>query len=266
MNKIVFVILAHDDKPSLQQFVDNIRFYCPHADLVLYNSGDDLSLGTDLSVTLFPNPRRLYYAKVVRFFFDVFDWLYKSNIQYDYFINLETDMLFIRKGFEKFIEEQMQGIDYLGPDYQQFTSNKSRWRPIRSLRPELPQWYNLLGFKYTHRAFSPAQVFSKNYIDTLLSHPSYTEILRLIEEVNQSYTLQEVLLPTLPDFLNLKARSYPHSLKSINRYRPYQGVPGIKRAFSISDAYFVHPVRREMDNDARVLIQKTQAQDQNEFK
>lgn len=259
MSKILFVILAHDDKTSLIHLVENIKHYCDKTSIVLYNSGDDPTLGDGLDISLFPNPRRLYYAKVVRFFFDVFEWLHKSNIDFDYFINLETDMLFIKKGFERFIEESMQGVDYLGPDYQRFTSKKSRWRPIRSLRPELKRWYELLGFEYTHQAFSPAQVFSRKYIETLLNHPQYDDILRLIS-LNQSFTLQEVLLPTLPDFLKLNACSYPNALKPINRYRPYQGIPGIKRALSTPDAYFVHPVRREPDNEARIFIQSLQKQ------
>lgn len=253
MSKILFIILAHGHKSSLTHLVQNIRHFCPKVEMVLYNSGNDTSLGEGLNISQFPNPRILHYAKVVRFFFDVFEWLYKTDADYDYFINLETDMLFIRRGYEEFITKQMQGIDYLGPDYRKYTSRKSRWRPIRSLRPELHRWYDFLGFEYTHQAFSPAQVFSKNYISTLIEHPSYKSLLKLIEQ-NQSFTLQEVLLPTLPDYLQLNACSYPKELLPINRYRPYQAVSGVKRALSIPHAFFVHPVHREPENEARKYI------------
>lgn len=253
MVSIVMVIVAHDDPGSLADMVDNVRHFCPQSRLYLYNSGDDPSLGVDLGLERVPSPRRLYYAKVTPFFFDMFEWLMNENIPFDYAINLETDMLFIRRGFETFIADVMQGYDYMSPLFARFTPKRSAWRPLRSLRPELPEWYKLFGFSYTNRGFSPAQVFSRNYIEKLLSHQSYSEIKRLLQE-NKSYTLQEVLFPTMVDFLGLRGRSYPSGMEPIIRYRPYQAVSGVKRALDMPNAYFVHPVRRELDNPARLFV------------
>ena len=247
------VIVAHDNPDSLAELVGNVRYFCPFAELYLYNSGDDPSLGVDLGIELIPSPRRLFYAKVTPFFFDMFEWLVNEKITFDYAINLETDMLFIRKGFETFISDFMTGCDYMSPLFTKFTSKKSRWQPIRSLRPELRDWYKVFGFDYTHSGFSPAQVFSRCYIEKLLNHPAYPEIRRLLKE-NKSFTLQEVLFPTLVDFLNVNGQSYPAGLEPIIRYRPYQAVSGVKRALALPDAYFVHPVRRELDNPARMFI------------
>jgi hypothetical protein len=253
MKKIVMVIVAHDDALSLADTVQNVRHFCPQAELYLYNSGDDPTLGADLEIQFVPSPRRLYYAKVTPFFFDMFEWLVNERIKFDYAINLETDMLFIRKGFEAFISEVMRDCDYMAPRFARFTSGKSRWRPIRSLRPELPQWFKTLGVDYTHEGFSPGQVFSKKYVEKLLHHAAYPEIRRLLKE-NQSYTLQEVLFPTLVDALKLCGQSYPTGTEPHIRYRPYHALRGVKRALALPDAYFIHPVRREMDNPARVLI------------
>lgn len=253
MKRIVLVIVAHDDPVSLADLVRNVRHFCPASKLYLYNSGDDPSLGANLEIEMVPSPRRLYYAKVTAFFFDMFEWLVNEKITFDYAINLETDMLFIREGFEAFISKIMMNCDYMAPRFAKFTSTKSRWRPIKSLRPELPQWYQAFGFNYTHEGFSPAQVFSRNYIKKLLSHPRYPEI-RCLHKENKSYTLQEVLFPTLVDLLKVRGQSYPSGLESSIRYRPYQSVSGVKRALAIPDAYLVHPVRREMDNPARTFI------------
>ena len=247
------VIVAHDDPSSLANMVDNVRYFCPQSTLYLYNSGDNPSLGSDLALGLVPSPRRLYYAKVTPFFFDMFEWLMAENIPFDYAINLETDMLFIRRGFESFIAEVMRRCDYMAPRFARFTSKTSAWRPIRSLRPELAEWHKIFGFSHTNEGFSPAQVFSRNYIAKLLNHQSYAEIKRLLRE-NKSYSLQEVLFPTLVDFLKLRGQSYPRGMEPIIRYRPYQAVRGVKRALDMPKAYFVHPVRRELDNTARLFI------------
>lgn len=253
MKRIVMVIVAHDHHESLAELVMNARHFCPDAELYLYNSGDDAALGADLDIKIVPSPRRLYYAKVTPFFFDMFEWLMKSRISFDYAINLETDMLFIKRGFEAFISNVMKNCDYMAPRFARFTSKKSKWRPIRSLRPELPEWFKVLGVQHTHEGFSPGQVFSRRYVEKLLTHPKYPEIRRLLRE-NKSFTLQEVLFPTLIDTLKLCGQSYPSETDFFIRYRPYQGVNSVKRALESTNVYYVHPLRREMDNAARVFI------------
>jgi hypothetical protein len=252
-NKILMVILEDKDPFALKDLVENVRFFCPGATLALYNSGGIKDLGKDLGLLHFPNPRRLQYAKVTPFFFDVFEWMHREQMDFDCFMNLETDMLFIRKGFEDFLASTMKKADYLAPKFKHATSTRSKWRPIRSLRPELPQWLALLGLDHTNEAFSPGQVFSRNYIQKLLLHPAYPEIKRLLKE-NRSFTLQEVLFPTLTEVLHVKGRSYPEGMGPVIRYRPYQAVSGVKRALSMPEAFFVHPVRREPDCASRLFI------------
>ena len=253
MKNIITIILAHNDEPSLRDTVENFRHFAPHLQLVLYNSGDDAQLGKMLGIQLFPKPRRLYYAKIALFFFDVFEWLLRDHVPFDYVMNAETDMLMIRRGFEDFVTKQMVDCDYLAPDMRRFTHRRSRWRPIRSLRPELPQWYQLFGFEYTHRAFNPGQIFSRRYVETLVHNPKYLDIVKLTKS-NLSFTLQEVLMPTLADFLVVSGKSYPAELTPVVRYRPYQAIRGVKRALSLPNAYFVHPVQREINNPTRAFI------------
>lgn len=37
MKKICFAILVHNYKEALKDMVDNIRHFCPHSSIVLYN-------------------------------------------------------------------------------------------------------------------------------------------------------------------------------------------------------------------------------------
>lgn len=251
------VILAHGDKASLADLVKNARHFCPNSRLMLYNSGTDQSIGKGLDLEILQISRQQLYAKITPFFFDVFEWLVENGVTYDYVINLETDMLFIRHGYEEWVISEMFAYDYMAPNLVKFVSPKSKWRPYKSLRPELSNWYNFFGFKYVHGAFSPAQVFSQRYIESMVKHKQYQELKRLIAD-NNSYTLQEILFPTLPDALDLSAKSYPAELKQIIRYRPYQAISGVKRALNTPGAYFVHPIRRDPEDSARLLIHSLQ--------
>ncbi len=253
MANIAMVVLAHDNRESLSEFVVNVRRFCPNVSLFLYNSGADNALGNGLDIEMIPSPRHLEYAKITLFFLDVFEWLLNQSHRFEVFINAETDMLFVRRGYERFVSAEMRRCDYMAPLFSRRTSPKSRWRPYRSLRPELPDWFKIWGFEYTNRAFSPAQVFSRTYISRLLNHDKYSRIRQLARE-NQSFTLQEVLFPTLVDFLKLTGKCYPDGMEPIIRYRPFQAVTGVRRAVAMPNAYLVHPVRRNPDDPARRFI------------
>ena len=141
------------------------------------------------------------------------------------------------------------------PNLVRKRSLSTRWRPMRSLRAEFEDWFKLFGFRYWHGTFSPGQVFSRRYVHELVRHPAYEEICRLVR-ANRSFTLQEVLFPTLVDFLGLRLGGYPARLKPINRYRPYQAVAGVRRALATREGYFLHPVRRNPDDAARSFIRE----------
>jgi hypothetical protein len=251
--KIALVILTHENRPALEDMINNVKHFCPNADVLLYNSGDDPKLSDGLDVIPITPSQQLYYARIMPFFLDLFNWLEKKGLPYDYVVNLDNDVLFIRHGFETFLENYMNDCDYLVQWFQKYTPKTSKWRPIRSLRPELSSWYHFFGFEYTHRGFNPGQTFSKVYIEKLITHPKYTQMLELISK-NKSYTLHEVLFPTLTDFLKLEGKSYPEQLKSIIRWRPYQAVSGVNAALLTDNAYFIHPVKLEIDDPARRLV------------
>jgi hypothetical protein len=98
---ILFVILAHTDRSSLEELVDNVRTFAPRARLLLYNSGDDAGLCGDLGVPEVPSPRAFDYARITPFFLDVFEWLKRSGDPLTV-VNVETDMPFIRR-YEAFV-------------------------------------------------------------------------------------------------------------------------------------------------------------------
>lgn len=251
--KLLFVILEHRDHSCLAELVTNLRAFCPNDRIMLYNSGIDPLLGCGLDIEFFPRPLQFEYARICGFFLHVFEYLVESGDDFDAVVNLETDLLFIRRGFRDFLQHQLSNADYLGPNLVERRRLDAYWRPMRSLRPEFERWFAFLGFTHLHGTFSPAQVFSRRYVHNLVSHSEYGRLETLVA-ANRSFTLQEVLFPTLCDFLELRLKGYPKAHATTNRYRPYQATTGVKRALSIPDACFVHPVRRDPDDPARTMI------------
>jgi hypothetical protein len=258
--RICVVIADHRHDDYLTDLVGSLRAFVPAADIAVYNSGDSQSFRAHLvygSVATLPASRSLAYAKVTPFFLDMFEWA--AGQDYDYIVNAETDMAWIKPGFETFLAAAMRGYDYMAPNFKRNTPRTSRWRPYRSLKPELPELLAILGLTSTNQCFSPAQVFSSRYIHSVLTSRQYSR-LRTFVERNQapekSFSLQEVLLPTLVDAFALSARDYPSQLATVNRYRPYHAAQSVRRALDIPDAYFVHPIRHDDTDPARMLARK----------
>jgi hypothetical protein len=258
MARICIVICDHRDDAYLQDLIDGIETFCPRSDIAWYNSGHQPHPGSArTSLTTLPQSQPLTYAKVTPFFLDTFEWA--AGQDYDYIVNAETDMAFVKPGYEHFIAETMKEADYLAPGYARDTPRSSRWRPYYSLRPELPELLGIIGAASTHRCFSPGQVFSAHYIDKLVSSTWYPELRDFVsrnQQPGRSFSLQELLLPTAADVLGLRAAGYPPHLASVNRYRPYHAAASILRARETGDAYFVHPIRRDETDCARHLARQ----------
>lgn len=250
--RVCFAVLEHRADEYLRDVVANLRAFCPTADVVLYWSGRPERCPDDVPVV--PASRPLAYGKLAPFFLDTFEWA--ADRDYDYVVNVESDMFLVRPGFPEFLDEAMRGYDYLGCQFHRGISRTSQWKPYRSLwrKPELPHLLSVLGLEHLNQCFNPGQVFGIEYVRRLLASPSYSDIRRFVER-NQgggrSYALEEILLPTLVDHLGLRARAYPATANKANRFRPYLSLAELTQAAADPDVYFVHPVRREEDDPAR---------------
>jgi hypothetical protein len=252
------VVLDHRHDVYLNDLVHGIRTFCPKADVAIYDSGNGApGFGTADELPRLPASRPLSYAKVTPFFLDLLEWAAAQN--YNNVINVETDMAFLRPGFESFLRSAMLNADYLAPSLSRVTAQTSRWRPYRSLRAELPELLSILGTDHTNRCFSPGQVFSARFAERLLSSPWYSDVRAFVERNQQpgrSFSLQEVLLPTVAEVLGLRVSGYPAHLTRFNRYRPYHAGASVRLARATEDAYFVHPVRRDEADEARKIVRQ----------
>lgn len=255
--RLCFVVLDHGPDEYFDDLLHGIRRFCPDAEVYWYDSGPAGRPATRQppDIQRLECSRPLAYAKVTPFFFDILEWA--AGRDYDYVVNAESDMAFVNEGFEDFLASVMADNDYLAPRFARKTPKTSRWRPYRSLRPELPELFEILGIDYTNEAFSPGQVFTPRYIHTLLGslwYPRLREFIARNQEPGKSFTLQEVLLPTLVDVLGLRAADYPAHMTACNRYRPYHAASSVANAHRRGDVPFVHPVQRDAGHAARQFV------------
>lgn len=252
--RICFLLLDHRGDEYFRDLVATIRKFSP-ADIVWYDAGGIGVNEYTADVPRLASSRPLEYAKEAPFFFDAFEWA--AGEGYDHLINVETDMAFVRHGFDGFLATAMAGCDYLAARLEAKTPKTSRWRPYRSLRGELPELLSMLDIGHTNAAFNPGQVFSKRFVDELLAAPFYGRLRDFVERNQQegrSYSLPEVLMPTLAEVLGLTSGGYPDRAVAFNRYRPYHAEASVKRAAADESVHFVHPVRRDPDHPARRFV------------
>jgi hypothetical protein len=259
MNRICMVVLDHRNDEYLRDLIDGVRTFCPHTDIVWYNSGHQPAApgSPAWGLPTLPTSRPLRYAKVTPFFIDLLEWA--AGQSYDYVVNLETDMCFVRPGFERFVDDALRQADYLAAGFERAIAADLSWRPYRTLVPELPELLAILGVDHLNRAFSPGQVFTARYVQALVNAPWYGELRAFVDRNQQpgrSFTLQEVLLPTLSDALGLTVAQYPAHPASFNRFRPYQTQAAVGLALVSDDVHFLHPVYRHPADGARQAVRR----------
>ncbi len=102
-SKICFAILAHNNREVVKELINNVRFFCPNSTFVLFNGGEDPSLCDDLGVPVCPSSRKLKYGYTTIYFLETMEWIEELGIDYEYFINIDSDALFIKDGYENII-------------------------------------------------------------------------------------------------------------------------------------------------------------------
>lgn len=254
--RIAFIVLDHQGDQYFSDLLQAINTFCP-ADVFWYDSGNVGRNVFTAPATRLAKSKFLGYAKEAPFFLDCFEEL---GNEYDYLVNLETDMSILNHGYPAFVANEVtaHGYDYMGPRLKVATPTTSRWYPYYSLRQELPALLAILDIGHTNAAFNPGQIFSRRYIETLLNAPFYGKLRDFVaanQHPSRSSSLPEVLMPTLAEAMGLPFGSYSALHSAYNRYRPYHSLRALKKGVD-SGIHLIHPIRRESPHITREYIRK----------
>ncbi len=254
MSHIVGVVIAHD-ADGLNDLLISARRFAPDMEIVLYDSGVK-RLGRTTGLPSIPTARPMKYAKIGACFLDIMEWFVDRDAG-DAWINLESDMLFIRPGFTKWLTARLTTADYIAARLHPIKPG-SEWRPARSLRAEGRRGLlDILGGDTLYGAFSPGQVFGSAFCRRMSQHPRLHELRHFVlshEREGGAYSMQETVLPSAAKAWEMRIAGYPEGSRFSNRYRPYFGRAGVARALNDESVFFVHPVRRDPADAARQAL------------
>jgi hypothetical protein len=251
-SKICFAILVHNDRDLVKQLIDNVRYYCPNSTIVLYNGGNDPALCEGLGVPVCPTSRKLERGWTTIYFMEIMEWLEELGVEYEYFINIDSDALFVKKGYEEFIQTQMKDADYMAVKLR---IPEEDWYIGEELKKDSKRWKAIFNLKPFYGVFNVGQVISRPMVKALLD-PKIKQNLKNALIETTSFGTDEVFYVNMAVELGFRVKSYPNKMdERMIRYRPYFTVKEMISCLNKAEcSCLCHPVIRDQADPVRNLI------------
>lgn len=243
--RVIFALLAHKDEHVVKAQLDNIRHYNPNAAVVLYNGGKDDNFGKSLGVPICPYRSSIGWGKQVRFFWDIMKWLEEMHAEYEYLVSLDSDILFVKHGFESYLDQTMAGYDVMGWDMRLSKIKEHRKQiVVKSMEREWHLWKPFFRTKYFIQYFNPTQVFRHGIIQRMLSAVDWKVAERMMNNTHV-FALEEVYPATLAMACGGRCRNYPrdHSGEKVVRVGNDINIEEAVYAQNHPFYYWIHPVK-----------------------
>ncbi|WP_227937344.1 glycosyltransferase family 2 protein [Alkalihalobacillus deserti] len=251
-SKICFAILVHKNRDLVKQLIDNIRYYCPNSAIVLYNGGDDPNLCKGLDVPVCPSSHKLERGYTTIYFLETMEWIEQIGMEYDYFINVDSDALFIRKGYEEFIEEQMKDTDYMAV---RLRIPEDDWYIGNELKKDITRWKKLFSVTPFYGVFNVGQVISRPLVNVLLQ-PARKDKFKKALLKTSTFGSDEIFFVNIAKELGFRIKKYPNVTDStMIRYRPYFSLDEMIQCLNdIKKSWLCHPIDLDHNDPARRFI------------
>jgi hypothetical protein len=253
-SKICFAILVHNNRELIKELINNVQFFCPNSTFVLFNGGGDPSLCDDLGVPVCPSSRKLKYGYTTIYFLETMEWIEELGIDYEYFINIDSDALFIKDGYENIISEQMRDADYMAVRLRIPGHN---WFIGKQLRKDIDRWKELFRLDPYYGVFNVGQVIKRSLVKAILE-PSKKEKYKnaLLETI--SFGSDEIFFVNIAHELGFKMKKYPYvSDTDLIRYRPHFKLDEIIDCLNSKKfSGLCHPIHRLKNDQSRRLIKQ----------
>jgi hypothetical protein len=247
--KIIFAVLAHNNVHVLSQQLNNIRRFNPNAGIVLYNGGTNKNFGKSLNIPICPYSRPLKWGSLAPFLWGVMKWLEKNKINYKYLVNLDNDVLFLKHGYERFLDKTMHNYDCMGW-YMTKSGNpkhNSSNFVIKSMWRKWNVWGPFFRTGYIMRCFNPGQVYRRSIVKRMLAKVNHAKVRSLFKRA-PVFALEETFFATLAKKCGGRCRAYPRSKKIKIPKFAVRGnslitLQETKLALRQPNYYWIHPVK-----------------------
>jgi hypothetical protein len=255
---ICFAILAHDDEDVLRNQIDNVRKYNSGCHIVLYNGGTDPKFGKTLDIPSCPYSRPLKLPKLGRFLIDTMKWLTEEGASYDYLVNLDSDVLFIQHGFEEHLHQSMKNYDCMGLYMRKIDRDYPElwWYPAQTMWKEWGKWNLFFQTDYFVGTLNAMQVYRRSIVEQMLPTIDMCLLDRLLGQTSV-FALEEILHATLAARCGGRFRSYYPSVGHYIQIDSAISKEELQAIHTKPFVYFVHPIKRQMDDPARQWIKNS---------
>ncbi|MBP1156660.1 MULTISPECIES: hypothetical protein [unclassified Paenibacillus] len=243
---MIFALLAHEDEHTLAAQLDNIRHFNPGSRIVLYNGGTDPDFARRFELPICPYSRPLNHGNLTFYMWDVMRWLEEEHVDYEYLINLDHDLLFVKHGFQAFLNETMGKYDCMGWDMVTSRSSEdSELTCVQTMWDEWHLWKPVFQTDHFIRFLNPAQVYRHQLVRCMLASVDRVKMERMFSET-RVFALEEMFFVTLALSCGGKIREYPRD-ETWHKVARFQW-PGIshEEAYHARDHpyyFWVHPVK-----------------------
>ncbi|TJY44257.1 hypothetical protein E5161_02395 [Cohnella pontilimi] len=254
---ICFVILASEDKEeTLLNQIENLRAFHPECKIVLYNGSSNKHFGRSAEVHVCPDSRPLQRGKQARFYMDIMRWLEQIDLDYEYLVNLDSETLFIRSGYEKYLQFIMRGYDYMGIATETISSPEQypQWVAGQMMWKEWGLWKPVLQADSFCVSYHTNQVFKKSLVRSIVRKWDWNALERLMESTEVP-SLEKILWPTIASLSGARLRPYLwESVERTFKVGEHLDLEEVRMAVLRPHVYFVHPVHGDMADPARKWI------------
>lgn len=243
--KVYFAILAHKNEEALAVQVQNIRHFNPDAGIIIYNGGADPSFGKGQNTLIYPNSHPIRYGNLTMYFWEIMKWLEDTHVEYKYLINLDHDVLFVKHGFQDYLDKLMREYDVIGwdmvtslsPGDAQITCCRNMWK-------EWDKWASLFGTGSFIRYLNSTQVYHHDIVRRMLGTVDHSQVEELISK-SDVFALEEIFFATLAFSRGARIGEYPRD-ENWKRASRFRGQITLAEAQWVKEHpyyYWIHPVK-----------------------
>jgi hypothetical protein len=260
----VYVCLVHERPECVVDLVRNLRHLDGASPILLY----DGSAGGDLldrrlpwprwGAEIVPGPSPMQWGTLHTFALDCLRHL--EGRKYDVMTIVDSDQLMLRRGYAEHLAKHSGGAiraQLLSCDPTRQNA-ASRQGPAHAALAEIALWRPWLArfpdgeAKFVHWTFWPGTAIGADVGRAILPLFDDPE-LQAILAASKLWATEEVLFPTFAALLGFEVVRNPCRADFVQYRTPWHAAE-LDRALDTPDAFFIHPVPRQLDNGLRAHL------------
>lgn len=254
-SRIHFALLAHNKPEMARDLISNVQAMCPTATVSLFNGGTDRQFMVGAALNVNPHSKPLKYGNLTPFAFRTFRWLADTQIDFDYLVLLDSDMMLTRPGLEEHLDTVLADSMYGGFNFQ-IANDPANWKlggstVLDANKRWESHWHKRLGADSPYWAFNPGQTFRRELVMRLADQTADGRLEKFCLYA-RTWALEEFVFPTLA----VANGGKPVALPGAEAMRFKYHSPAEIAAFAEpgSEVYMIHKVGMSADAADRQTI------------